>query len=148
MGDTSTTADSPAGVRLLYVEDNDDNAYMLARRLRRRGFDVLLARDGAAGIDMAHTESPDLILMDLSLPVVDGWTAAGRLKTDIATRNIPILGVSSHAMAVDRSRALAAGCDDFDTKPVEFERLLRKIVALLTGANAATSADDGGTGDG
>lgn len=127
----SSPASDGETVRLLYVEDNDDNAYMLSRRLRRRGFEVILARDGAQGLEMAATEQPDLILMDLSLPVVDGWTAASRLKSQDETRNIPILGVSSHAMAEDRAKALAAGCDDFDTKPVELSRLLGKIAALI-----------------
>ena len=123
-------------IRLLYVEDNDDNAYMLSRRLRRRGYEVLLARDGEAGLGMARKERPDLILMDLSLPVMDGWTATRALKADPGTSAIPVIGVSSHAMAEDRVKALAAGCDDFDTKPVEFERLLEKITALLNAGSA------------
>jgi CheY-like chemotaxis protein len=118
-------------VRILYVEDNDDNIYMLQTRLERQGFDVLIARDGASCIEIANAEYPDLILMDLGLPVMDGWEAARRLKSDDATRHIPVIALSAHAMSTDRTQALEAGCDDYDVKPVELARLLRKIRALL-----------------
>ena len=117
--------------KILYVEDNEDNAYMLSRRLSRRGFDVVIARDGREGIGCARDDRPDLILMDLSLPEMDGWEATRRLKQDPSTRSIPVIAVSSHAMRGDREKALAAGCDDYDTKPVEFDRLLAKIEKLL-----------------
>ena len=118
-------------VCILYVEDNDDNIYMLRNRLTRQGFDVLVARDGASGIDMARSEQPDLVLMDLGLPVLDGWEAARRLKADPATCRIPVIALSAHAMAGDRVQALEAGCDEYDVKPVEWSRLLTKIRALL-----------------
>jgi two-component system cell cycle response regulator DivK len=121
--------------RILYIEDNEDNIYMLARRLKRRGFEVIAAPDGAQGVAMAHSERPDLILMDLRLPVLDGWEATRRLKAQAATRDIPVIALSAHAMAGDRDAALAAGCDDFDTKPIEFTRLLAKIEALLPRAS-------------
>jgi CheY-like chemotaxis protein len=117
--------------RILYVEDNDDNVYMLKNRLERRGHTVLVARDGRAGVEAARAERPDLILLDLGLPVLDGWEAARLLKADERTRTIPIVALSAHAMAGDRGRALAAGCDDYDTKPVDFARLLGRIEALL-----------------
>jgi two-component system cell cycle response regulator DivK len=117
--------------RILYVEDNEDNVYMLRRRLERKGIEVIVAKDGAEGIETAEREHPDLILMDLSLPVIDGWEAARRLKEVSATRAIPIIALSAHAMAGDRERALAAGCDDYDTKPVDLKSLLAKIEALL-----------------
>jgi len=117
--------------RLLYVEDNEDNVYMLTRRLKRRGFEVSVAGDGQAGIEAARAEHPALVLMDLSLPVLDGWEATRRLKADPETRDIPIIALSAHAMEGDREKALEAGCDDFDTKPVELDRLLAKIAALL-----------------
>ena len=112
---------------ILYIEDNDDNLFMLSRRLRRRGFDVLAARDGAAGVETALSALPDLILMDLVLPVMDGWQAATKLKSLPETRAIPVIAVSSHAMSGDREKALAAGCDDYHTKPIEFERLVIAI---------------------
>lgn len=115
---------------ILLVEDNDLNREMLSRRLTRRGFQVILAVDGQEGVDRARAELPDLVLMDMSLPVKDGWTAARELKDDPATRAIPILALTAHAMSGDREQALAAGCDDYDTKPVEFDRLLHKIGAL------------------
>jgi two-component system, cell cycle response regulator DivK len=118
-------------VKILYVEDNEDNLYMLSNRLTRRGYEVVLARDGLQGIAMAGTEAPALILMDLSLPVIDGWEATRRLKAEALTRNIPVIALSAHAMAGDREKAIAAGCDDYDTKPVELPRLLQKIAALL-----------------
>jgi two-component system, cell cycle response regulator DivK len=118
-------------MKILYVEDNDDNIYMLQHRLKRQGFDVLVARDGASGVEMARSECPDLVLMDLGLPVLDGWEAARLLKADSATRAIPIIALSAHAMSGDRAQALDAGCDDYDVKPVEWPRLLTKIEALL-----------------
>ncbi len=117
--------------KILYVEDNEDNVYMLSRRLRRKGYEIVVAGDGAQGIEMARAESPALILMDLNLPVLDGWEATRRLKADPATEAIPVIALSAHAMAGDREKALAAGCDDFDTKPIELSRLLGKIAALL-----------------
>jgi two-component system cell cycle response regulator DivK len=117
--------------RILYVEDNDDNIYMLQNRLRRQGFDVLVARDGASGVEIARSERPDLILMDLGLPVMDGWEASRRLKSDRATSHIPVIALSAHAMSNDRTQALEAGCDEYDVKPVEWTRLLTKIRALL-----------------
>lgn len=118
-------------VRILYVEDNEDNIYMLSARLTRKGYEVIVATDGDQGVARARSDAPALILMDLSLPVVDGWEATRRLKALAETRDIPVIALSSHAMAGDREAALAAGCDDFDTKPVEFTRLLGKIKALL-----------------
>jgi two-component system cell cycle response regulator DivK len=116
---------------ILYVEDNEDNVYMLARRLRRHGFEVMVARDGAQGVEAARRERPDLVLMDLGLPVLDGWEATRRLKEAVETRAIPVVALSAHAMAGERERALEAGCDDYDTKPVDLERLLAKIRAQL-----------------
>lgn len=118
-------------VRILYVEDNEDNIYMLSARLRRKGYEVVVATDGDQGVARARSDAPALILMDLSLPVLDGWEATRRLKALAETRGIPVIALSSHAMAGDREAALAAGCDDFDTKPVDFARLLGKIKALL-----------------
>jgi CheY-like chemotaxis protein len=121
--------------RLLYVEDNEMNRDMLSRRLQRRGFEVLIAADGEQGVAVAAAERPDLILMDMSLPVLDGWEATRRLKAEPDTRRIPIIGLTAHAMATDRDKCLEAGCDDYDTKPVELGRLLEKIDRLLgTGA--------------
>ena len=120
--------------RVLYVEDNDDNVYMLRNRLGRRGFKVLVAGDGQAGVAAAREHLPDLILLDLGLPVLDGWEAARLLKGDERTRAIPIIALSAHAMEGDRTRALAAGCDDYDTKPVDLVRLLGKVEALLARA--------------
>jgi two-component system cell cycle response regulator DivK len=117
--------------RILYVEDNENNIYMLSARLQRKGYEVIVATDGEQGIALAHSDPPALILMDLSLPVLDGWEATKRLKASDRTRDIPVIALSAHAMAGDRETALAAGCDDFDTKPVEFARLLGKIEALL-----------------
>ena len=116
---------------ILYVEDNEDNVYMLVRRLRRHGFEVVVARDGAQGVEAARRERPDLVLMDLGLPVLDGWEATRRLKGAVETRAIPVVALSAHAMAGERERALQAGCDDYDTKPVDLERLLAKIRAQL-----------------
>jgi len=117
-------------MKILLVEDNEMNRDMLSRRLLRKGFEVVIAVDGREGVDMASSESPDLILLDMSLPVMDGWEAAGHLKTNPATREIPVLALTAHAMDGDREKALAAGCDDYDTKPVNFARLLEKISAL------------------
>ena len=119
--------------KVLYVEDNDDNVYMLKMRLELLGdFDVVAAPDGEQGCAMALAERPDVILMDLEMPVVDGWEATRRLKDDPQTRDIPIIALSAHALAGEREKALAAGCDEFDTKPIEFERLvatLRRVLA-------------------
>ena len=116
---------------LLIVEDNEMNRDMLSRRLQRRGFEVLLAIDGAEGLAVARERLPDLILMDMSLPVVDGWEATRQLKSEDATRRIPIIALTAHAMSGDRQRAVEAGCDDFDTKPIELTRLLEKIAQCL-----------------
>jgi two-component system cell cycle response regulator DivK len=113
--------------RILLVEDNELNRDMLARRLQKRGYDVLIALDGNEGISMARSELPDLILMDMSLPVVDGWEATRRLKADTVTKSIPIIGLTAHAMAGDAEKCFEAGCDGYDTKPVELTRLLEKI---------------------
>ncbi len=119
-------------IRLLYVEDNDDNVYMLKMRLELLDeFEVLVAEDGEKGVAAAAEHKPDLILMDLDLPVIDGWEATRRLKADLATQSIPVIALSAHALAGSREKALEAGCDDFDTKPVEFDRLLGKIRCLL-----------------
>lgn len=118
--------------KILYVEDDEMNRDMLSRRLERRGFQMVLALDGDQGISMAMSEAPDLILMDLSLPVIDGWEATRRLKASPQTRAIPIIALTAHAMAGDRQKAIEAGCDDYDSKPIELPRLLAKIDALLT----------------
>ena len=123
-------------IKLLYVEDNDDNIYMLRTRLARAGYTVVIATDGAQGVAMAASERPDLVLMDLSLPVLDGWEAARRIKAAPETRAIPIIALTAHVMPGDQEKALAAGCDDFDTKPVELERLLGKIRALSPAGSA------------
>ena len=117
--------------KILLVEDNEMNRDMLARRLQRRGHEVLVAVDGAEGLELARREAPTLILMDMTLPVLDGWEATRRLKADPATGSIPIIALTAHAMNEDRERALAVGCDDFDTKPIEFPRLIGKVDALL-----------------
>ena len=118
-------------VKILYVEDNEDNVYMLKRRLARKGFGVVIAGDGLAGVAMAHSENPDLILMDLSLPKMDGWAATQAIKADPATHRIPVIALSAHAMQEHKQSALQAGCDDYDTKPVDLPRLLAKINAAL-----------------
>ena len=117
--------------KILYVEDNEDNVYMLARRLERKGYEVLVAPDGKQGVDMAHSESPALILMDLNLPVMDGWEATRQIKAAPETNHIPVIALTAHAMSDDREKALEAGCDDYDTKPIELERLLGKIGRFL-----------------
>jgi two-component system, cell cycle response regulator DivK len=117
--------------RILLVEDNEMNRDMLSRRLIKRGYEVALAMDGQDGVDQARNNPPDLVLMDMSLPVKDGWIATAELKNDATTKSIPIIGLSAHAMSGDRDRAMSAGCDDYDTKPVEIDRLLGKIQALL-----------------
>jgi CheY-like chemotaxis protein len=117
--------------RILLVEDNDMNRDMLSRRLVRNGYEVVIAVDGQQGADMALSQQPDLILMDMSLPVIDGWEATRRIKANDATRRIPIIALTAHAMAGDRDKAMEVGCNDYDTKPVEISRLLGKIAALL-----------------
>jgi two-component system, cell cycle response regulator DivK len=117
--------------KILLVEDNEMNRDMLSRRLTRRGFEVVVAVDGESGVITAQTELPDLIVMDMSLPILDGWEATKRLKQITITQNIPIIGCSAHAMVGDRERGIEAGCDDYDTKPIEFARLLGKIEQLL-----------------
>ncbi len=118
-------------VKILLVEDNEMNRDMLSRRLRRNGYEVVIATDGQQGVEMAASEAPDLILMDMSLPVIDGWEAARRVRENEATRKIPVIALTAHAMAGDREKAIEAGCDDYDTKPVEITRLLGKITALI-----------------
>ena len=113
--------------KILLVEDNEMNRDMLSRRLTRRGYQIVIAVDGQQGVDLAASESPALILMDMSLPVIDGWEATRRIKASDTTRHIPVIALTAHAMAGDREQALAAGCDDYDTKPIELDRLLPKI---------------------
>jgi two-component system, cell cycle response regulator DivK len=120
--------------RILLVEDNEMNRDMLSRRLSRKGYEVVVAVDGQEGVERARSEAPDLILMDMSLPVKDGWTATREIKADAATSAIPIIALTAHAMSGDREKALEAGCDDYDTKPIELTRLLEKIEARLNGA--------------
>jgi two-component system cell cycle response regulator DivK len=117
-------------MKILYVEDNDDNVYMLKNRLTRAGFTVIVATNGAQGVAMAASEQPDLVLMDLTLPDIDGEEATRRIKTDPSTKSIPVIALTANAMSSDREKAIAAGCDDFDTKPVDMPRLLGKIEAL------------------
>lgn len=119
--------------RILLVEDNEMNRDMLSRRLKKKGHGVTIAVDGQQGLDLAVAEKPDIILLDMSLPIVDGWEAAGQLKSDPATNTIPIIALTAHAMAGDREKCLEAGCEDYDTKPVDFKRLLGKIDGLLKG---------------
>ena len=127
--------------RILLVEDNEMNRDMLSRRLNRRGFEVLIAEDGGLAVSMTQTERPDLVLMDMSLPVIDGWEATRRLKADPETAGIPIIALTAHAMDSDRERALEVGCDDYDSKPVDLPRLLGKIETLLgsDGSGAGSS---------
>jgi two-component system cell cycle response regulator DivK len=117
--------------KILLVEDNEMNRDMLSRRLTRNGYEVSIATDGQQGVDMALSERPDIILMDMSLPAIDGWEATRRIKANAATRGVPVIALTAHAMAGDREKAMEAGCDDYDTKPVEIARLLGKIAALL-----------------
>ena len=119
--------------KILLVEDNEMNRDMLSRRLLKRGYEVVIAVDGKQGVDMASSEGPDLILLDMSLPVMDGWDAARHLKANDTTKSIPIIALTAHAMAGDRDKALGAGCDDYDTKPVDIKRLLQKIENWLNG---------------
>lgn len=118
-------------IKILLVEDNELNRDMLSRRLKRRGFEVEIAVDGAQGVEMAHSSMPDLILMDMSLPIMDGWEATRQIKANPALAAIPVIALTAHAMAGDQEKAKAAGCDDYDTKPVELSRLLGKIDAQL-----------------
>jgi len=120
------------GSKILLVEDNEDNRDMLSRRLEMNGYDVVVAVDGEEGVAMAASEAPDLILMDMSLPLMDGWEATRRIKADPQTNNIPVIAFTANAMAGDREKALAAGCDDYDTKPVEMQRLLGKMEFLIS----------------
>lgn len=122
--------------KVLLVEDNEMNRDMLSRRLVRRGFEVIFAVDGQQGVDLAKSESPDIILMDMSLPVIDGWEATRRVKADDVTKGVPVIGLTAHAMSGDREKAIEAGCDDYDTKPVELERLIGKMEKLLGSAKA------------
>ena len=117
--------------KILYVEDNPDNVYMLTRRLKKKGFELIIAGDGQEGIDKAIEESPDLILMDLSLPTMDGWTATAEIKKIEACKDIPIIALSAHAMPEHRDRAIKAGCSDYDTKPVDIKRLLSKMAQYI-----------------
>jgi two-component system, cell cycle response regulator DivK len=119
--------------KILLVEDNEMNRDMLTRRLLRNGHTVIVAVDGEQGVDMASSEAPDIVLMDMSLPVLDGWSATRRLRAEPATRDIPIIALTAHAMSGDREKALEAGCNDYDTKPVDMPRLLGKIAALIKG---------------
>lgn len=124
--------------RILLVEDNEMNRDMLSRRLEKRGHTVSIAVDGGAGLEKARAEKPDIILMDMSLPVMDGWEATRQLKADASTARIPVIALTAHAMTSDRDKALAAGCDDFDTKPVELPRLLGKIEEMLKKTGGGT----------
>jgi CheY-like chemotaxis protein len=128
--------------KVLLVEDNEESRDGLSRHLRRKGYAVVLAVDGRQGVDVARAEVPDLILMDMSLPVLDGWEATRQLKAAPQTRGIPVIALTAHAMAGDRERALEAGCDDYDTKPIEFPRLLAKIEALLAKKAASAPVQD------
>ena len=120
--------------KILMVEDNEMNRDMLSRRLERKEFEVVIAEDGQAGVNMAISESPDLILMDMNLPIIDGWEATRQIKANPTTKNIPIIALTAHAMAGDEQKTLDAGCDDYDSKPVNFKRLLEKIEKLLLGS--------------
>ena len=117
--------------KILLVEDNEMNRDMLSRRLKRRGYEVVMAMDGAKGVAMANSEKPDLILMDMSLPIMDGWEATRKIKANSDTRTIPTIALTAHAMSGDREKALKAGCDDYDTKPIDLSRLLKKIKAFV-----------------
>lgn len=117
--------------KILLVEDNELNRDMLSRRLQRRGFEVVNAVNGLEGVEMAHSEAPELILMDISLPIMDGWVAARKIKESPKTRSTPIIALTAHAMVGDREKSLKAGCDDYDTKPIDFQRLLQKMKTLM-----------------
>jgi CheY-like chemotaxis protein len=123
-------------VKILLVDENDMNRDMLSRRPIRRGYDVMTAIDGASALSLASTQGPDVVLMDMSMPVMDGWETTRRMKADAGTASIRIIALTAHAMAADRARALAAGCDDFDTKPVDLDRLIAKIDAVTAGRSA------------
>jgi CheY-like chemotaxis protein len=127
--------------KILLVEDNELNQDMLSRRLRRKGYQVVVAVDGQSGLEMTQTEAPDLILMDMGLPVLDGWEATRRLKANAATRHVPIIALTAHAMSSDREKALEAGCDDYETKPIELPRLLGKIEVLLSAVEMASTKE-------
>jgi len=127
--------------KVLLVEDNEMNRDMLSRRLERRGFDVIIAIDGQQGVDMAKMEMPDLILMDMSLPVLDGWGATRQIKAEASTQSIPLIALTAHAMAGDRDKAINAGCDDYDTKPIELTRLLDKMDRLLCEKSLRVKSD-------
>ena len=128
--------------RILLVEDNEMNRDMLSRRLQKRGYEVLIAVDGHLGVEMAQSESPDLVLMDMSLPIMDGWEATRLLKAGPATKHIPVIALTAHAMSTDREKALEAGCDDYDTKPIELHRLLGKIEALIGGDRSSKAENN------
>jgi len=130
--------------KILLVEDNEMNRDMLSRRLAKRGYAVVMAVDGAEGVAMAHSESPDLVLMDMGLPVMDGWTATRHIKADPSTAQIPVLALTAETMEGDREKCLAAGCDDYDTKPVDLERLIAKMDTLLAGAKSNSSPASSG----
>jgi two-component system cell cycle response regulator DivK len=136
--DADGTEKSVPVAKILLVEDNEMNRDMLSRRLQRKGYEVVMAEDGAQGVALARNETPDVILLDMSLPVIDGWEAARQLKGDTSTQAIPIIALTAHAMSGDREKALEAGCNDYDTKPVELPRLLGKIEALLEKKPAAS----------
>ena len=123
--------------RILIVEDNEENRDALSRRLERRGFEVLMATDGASGVEMAKTEKPDLILMDMNMPQVDGWEATRRIKAEKDLHDIPVIALTAHAMAGDRERALEAGCTDYHTKPIEFPKLMTQIETVLSPGNGS-----------
>ena len=125
-------------MRILLVEDNEINRDMLSRRLIRRGYTVMIAEDGQKAVEMAASEAPDLILMDMSLPIIDGWEATRRIKAEPATSGVPIIALTAHAMQGDREKALEAGCDDYDTKPIELPRLLKKIESLVGGTDGGS----------
>jgi CheY-like chemotaxis protein len=124
--------------KILLVEDNEMNRDMLSRRLTRRGYDVIIAEDGEKGVAMATHERPDLILMDMDLPIIDGWEATRQIKASSATQSIPVIALTAHAVNTDRDKALEAGCDDYDTKPIDLQRLLLKMEQLLTGQTGGT----------
>ena len=129
--------------KILLIEDNEMNRDMLSRRLQRQGYEIIMAADGQQGVRVAQAEKPDLILMDMSLPILDGWEATRLLKVDAATQAIPVIALTAHAMSGDRERSLEAGCDDYDTKPIEWPRLLRKIEAALGGSRETAGGERG-----